>query len=303
MRLLVLCLMLVLVSCSGNSRQTPQFDGERAFTFLTRQVEFGPRVPGSPASAACRDWFLSYFDSLGLKVDTQSFEYFDPYSRQKITMVNVITTGGAELSPAVVLMAHYDSRPRAEHARDTSLREVPIDGANDGASGVAVLMELAALIAQDPPACRVDLVLVDGEDWGKPGDLDNYLLGSKEFASRGIRDKYQIGVVIDLIGDADQQIYREGYSDGFTKELNDVIWAIARRLDIPTFIDSIKYTVHDDHLSLNVGGVPAVVLIDFDFPHWHTEFDTPDKCSPQSLANVGRVLVELMYHPDQWPTF
>lgn len=295
--------LLLAVSCADKREPPPAFDGQKAYRYLVEQVDFGPRVPGSKASAECRDFFSNHFMGLGARVDSQAFTFFDPYSQTDIPLTNVIAryTGTGEAAEAVVLMAHYDSRPRTDYARDPKLKDKPIDGANDGASGVAVLMELGNLFAQKAPPCDVDLVLVDGEDWGKPRDLDYYLLGSREFARRGIREKYRFGIVIDMIGDSSQQLYREGYSDRSYRALNDAVWRAAARLGITTFRDTIKYTIIDDHLSLVSSGVPTIVIIDFDYPYWHTEFDTPDKCSPTALANVGRVLVEIIYNPLLWP--
>jgi hypothetical protein len=107
---------------------------------------------------------------------------------------------------------------------------------------------------------------------------------------------------VDLVGDSDQQIFREAYSERYAKELNDMVWGTALRLGVKTFEDSVKYVVLDDHLSLNISGVPAVNIIDLDYRYWHTEFDTPDKCSAEALSNVGKVLAEIIYNPTLWPT-
>ncbi|UCD63573.1 MAG: M28 family peptidase [Candidatus Zixiibacteriota bacterium] len=301
----ILILVGSCVCCGQAPRvQPPLFDGNRAFTYLRTQVEFGPRVPGSDASARCRDYIYDHFRGLGLVVDSQVFVFRDPYSDADVRMVNVVGSyDPANVSAAarIVLMAHYDSRPRAEYARDPNLAGEPIDGANDGASGTAVLMEMANLIARDAPPGAVDLVLVDGEDWGVTGDHERYMLGSRHFARQGIRGKYRFGIVVDMVGDIDQRILREGYSEIYGKSLNDMVWRSARELGIDAFYDSIGDSVLDDHLSLNVGGVPSINIIDFDYPYWHTEFDTPDKCSGLSLANVGRVLTEIIYNPSLWP--
>lgn len=293
---------LVALGCSGEV-QPPGFDGDRAFSYLEQQVALGPRVPGTPASKACRELFYQHFGSCGLEVDSQAFRFFDPYSSVDTPLVNVIARhrGGGAGEPAVLLLAHYDSRPRTDYHSDSTLRHMPIDGANDGASGVAVLMELANLIKTQAPDCNVDLLLVDGEDWGRPGDTDYYLLGSREFARGGIRDKYAFGVVVDLIGDRYQQIYRENYTERFYKEINDMIWKVADTLGVTTFVDGTRHTIQDDHISIGAAGVPTALLIDFDYPHWHTENDTPDKCSPESLANVGRVLAYIIYNKAIWP--
>lgn len=302
------CLIGLLIAlsssgCNTGPAEPPVFDGTRAFGYLVDQVELEPRVPGTPASAAARDLFYRHFSNLGLSVDSQKFDYFDPYSQTEFTMTNVIASYRSEntgAGPAILLVAHYDCRPRTDYAVDTTLKNHPIDGANDGASGVAVLMELANLFAQTPAPCNVDLLLVDGEDWGRVGDLKNYMLGSREFARSGIRGKYRFGLVLDMIGDADQQIYREVFSDQYHDDLNDLVWGTAQKLGITTFIDSAKYHIQDDHLPLNVGGVPTIDIIDFDYKFWHTEFDTPDKCSAKSLENVGRVLTDIIYKSWTW---
>jgi glutaminyl-peptide cyclotransferase len=295
--------LVLAVSCADKREPPPAFDGERAYRYLVSQVDLGPRVPGSRASAECRDFFSNHFVALNAHIDSQVFAFFDPYSQTDIPLINFIAqfTGTGEAAETIVLMAHYDSRPRTDYASDSTLKDDPIDGANDGASGVAVLMELGNLFARKAPPCNVDLVLVDGEDWGKPRDLDYYLLGSREFARRGIRGKYRFGIVVDMIGDSSQELYREGYSERSCRALNDAIWRAAARLGITTFRDTIKYTIIDDHLSLISAGVPAIDIIDFDYPYWHTEFDTSDKCSPAALVNVGRVLAEIIYNPSLWP--
>ncbi len=290
-------------ACGEERVEPPAFNADRSFQYLEEQVAFGPRVPGSATSSECRDYFYRHFADLGLGVDSQVFAYFDPYSATELRLVNVIAKFESANRDAqrIVLMAHYDSRPRAEYASDSTLRETPIDGANDGASAVAVLMELANMFAEKAPSCHIDMVLSDGEDWGRPGDIANYLLGSRQFARTGIRDKYRFGIVVDMIGDRDQWIYREGFSEQFHKDLNDMVWSAAARLGVETFIDSIRDTVLDDHLSLCAAGVPTIDIIDFDYIYWHTEFDTPDKCSAEALANVGRVLAEIVYNPSLWP--
>ncbi len=202
----------------------------------------------------------------------------------------------------ILYAAHWDSRPRCDNSATYAKRVDSLPGADDGASGVAVLMELANLFVAQPPASDVVLALLDGEDWGKEGDNDYYFLGAKQFAAQSLRGKYRFGIVIDMIGGKDQQICREIYSERFHKPINDMVWNTARELGIRTFIDSTRFAVEDDHLALNIGGVPTIDLIDFDYPYWHTELDTPDKCSPQSLANVGRVLAQIAYNKSLWPS-
>lgn len=290
---------------AGCSRSVtpPAFDGARAYDYLKAQVAFGPRVPGWDAWSACRNYYYEHFKACGFTLDSNAFSFLDPYSNTRIPLVNVIAhyEGDPSDSKSILLAAHYDSRPRAEHAEHVTLREAAIHGANDGASGVAVLMELANLVAEKNPQCNLTILLTDGEDWGKPGDDQYYLMGAREFARHGIRDHYHFGIVVDMVGDRVQQIYREAYSEDFFKPVNDMIWHTAAELGITTFQDTVRHTVLDDHLELAAGGVPTVDIIDFDYPYWHTEYDTPDKCSAESLSNVGRVLAYIIYNKSIWP--
>ncbi|MEW5795495.1 MAG: M28 family peptidase [Candidatus Zixiibacteriota bacterium] len=271
--------------------------------YLKDQVALGPRVPGTESSARFREMAYRHFRACGFEVDSQRFVVFDPYTSVDTPMVNIIARyRGRPYDPtAILLWAHYDCRPRTDFPSDSTKRDVPIDGANDGASGVALLMELANLIAENPAPSNIDIVLGDGEDWGKSGDVDRYLLGAREFARRSIRDKYRFAIVIDLIGDTYQQIYREEYTEHYYKEINDMIWRAAKEVGVQTLIDEVRHTIQDDHLPLGGAGVPTALLIDFDYKYWHTEHDTPDKCSPESLANVGRVLTYIVYNESLWP--
>lgn len=298
-----LSFMLTAGGCFRSEATIPQFNAERSYQYLLDQVAYGPRVPGSDAWRECRDYYYRHFTSLGLAVDSQAFSFLDPYSSTMVPLVNVIArvAGRESGDVGVVLMAHWDSRPRTDYHSDSTRRHEPLLGANDGASGVAVLMELANGLASAPPPFPVDLVLTDGEDWGMEGDLDYYLLGSKHFAAQGIRDKYRFGIVIDLVGDTDLNIFRDQYSELCCKPLNDMIWGVASEMGISGFRESSKYSIIDDHLPLAAAGVKSVVLIDFDYPYWHTEQDTAERCSPQSLEAVGRVLNQIIYRPSLWP--
>ncbi|HEX2897851.1 MAG TPA: M28 family peptidase [candidate division Zixibacteria bacterium] len=293
----------VISSCSEEVKSIPEFNPPRAFEYLMKQVEFGPRVPGTEAWKNCRAYYVEHFKSLGLKVDSQAFEFLDPFSARQIPLVNVIAKIEGESSKelGILLMAHYDSRPRTDFPSNPEMANQPISGANDGASGAAVLMEMANHLSQNKPPYNIELVLVDGEDWGETGDNDYYLLGSREFARGGIRNKYQFAIVIDLVGDSDQQIYREVFSQDFHPELNNLVWNTARELGVTTFIDSTVHMVLDDHASLATSGVPAIDIIDFDYKYWHTDSDLVGKCSAQSLGNVGKVLLHICYNPSIWP--
>lgn len=290
-----------LGSCGRATVTPPPFDGTRAFEHLKAQVDLGPRVPGTPASSAARSLYRTHFESAGLEVDSQKVSFIDPYSGDTIPLVNLIARQNPTAEDRIVIAAHYDCRPRGERSHDSTKRALPIDGANDGASGVAVLMELANLFKAQSPGAGVDLLLLDGEDWGMSGELDYYSLGSKAFVRSSLVRKYRFGIVLDMIGDKDQQIFREGYSEQFAKDINDLVWSVAAQLQVATFKDSVKHSVIDDHLPLNVIGIPAVDLIDFDYTFWHTDQDTPDKCSAEALTNVGKVVAHIAYNQQLWP--
>ena len=291
---------ILFLSCgSDNIGVTiPQFNGQRAFEYIEKQVSFGPRVPGTENSAKCREYFIRFFDSLGATVDTLQFVHIDKSTGKPITMVNILASFNPEKGnpeKRYLLAAHFDSRPRAEYDPDSTKREEWIAGANDGASGVAVLMELANLLSVQKPRVGIDIILLDGEDYGRPGDLDEYFLGAKDFVKRGIKDKYKFALVIDMIGDKDLKIYREEHSNKYSPEITDLVWKTAAELGEKAFVDSVKHAIYDDHLSFMIIRLQSAVIIDFDYKYWHTTMDTPDRCSPASLQSVGQVVATLLY--------
>ncbi|PKK84634.1 MAG: hypothetical protein CVT49_02095 [candidate division Zixibacteria bacterium HGW-Zixibacteria-1] len=296
--ILDVCFFLLIACGDKPTVSAPRFNGERAFQYIEKQVSFGPRVPGSENSRKCREYLMQFFDSLGADINTMQFVHNDKRTGKPIEMINVLASfAGSDPGDQkkYLLAAHYDSRPRAEYDPDSTKRENWIDGANDGASGVAVLMELANLFAVQRPRVGIDLVLLDGEDYGPPGRLDEYFLGAKEMVKRNIKDKYHFALVIDMIGDRDLKIYREEFSNKYSSQVTDMVWKIAANLGEAAFVDSVGYAIHDDHLSFMTIRLQAAVIIDFDYKYWHTTEDTPDKCSPQSLQSVGNVVANLLY--------
>lgn len=284
---------LILSSCQGESPRA-EFDGLRAFELLEAQVELGPRNPGSEGWLAFHDYLKGFLDSTGVSFDNQRFEYYDYLTGDTLPLVNWIAHILPDASERILIAAHYDCRPRAEYDPDSTRRNDPIPGANDGASGTAVLMHLAECLTAFPPSIGVDLIFFDGEDYGPPGRLDQYLLGSSHFAAKN-KIPYRYGILLDMIGDADLRIYRETFSDRHAREINDKVWAAAARLGVTEFVDSVKLEILDDHLPLIAADIPTIDIIDFDYDYWHTHQDTPDKCSPASLKTVGDVVLEVIY--------
>ena len=196
-----------------------------------------------------------------------------------------------------MLCAHWDSRPISDMDPDSSKRELPILGANDGASGVAVLLEMSRLLKDHRPPVGVDLVFFDGEDYGTDKWPGGWFLGSKYFADNLGGYRPRLALLIDMIGDKNLQIYREGISQEYAGDLNDYIWNTAADLGARDFIDEVRDTISDDHVPLLSKGIKSIDIIDFDYPYWHTQEDTPDKCSAESLGEVGRVLTAAIFDP------
>lgn len=287
-------LFLILLAACGGDRPVPSFDGVRTFDLLIRQTDLGPRNPGSPGWQRFQEMLGAFLDSLGVAYQTQPFTYGDYLTFDTLHLVNWIARLNPEDEERIFIAAHYDSRPRADYDPDTTRRDEPIIGANDGAAATAMLMHLAELMIATPPRVGVDLVFFDGEDYGPAGKNDQYLLGSTHFASHH-RSQYRFGIVIDMIGDRDLRIYRESLSERYHKDLNDKIWNMAAQMGVSVFIDSVKHEVLDDHIPLIAAGIPTVDIIDFEYPYWHTHADTPDKCDTASLSAVGRVIVGVIY--------
>lgn len=279
----------------------PRFNGERAFELLKKQTEFGPRVPGTKAHRSCMNYLRSYLSKYADKVELQEFTHAG-YGGSKLRMANIFGSFNSESKTRILLLAHWDSRPWADQDPQVKNRNMPVPGANDGASGVGVLMEIARHLKSNPPATGVDILFTDGEDYGKEGDTQNYLLGAKYF-SKNMPAGYKpdFGILIDMVGDKELELMRERYSIGYAPQYVDLIWNTARDLGVNQFSDEIQNWVMDDHLPLNEAGIPTVDIIDFNYPDgtnrfWHTLEDLPDKCSPSSLAAVGDVLLSVIYN-------
>jgi glutaminyl-peptide cyclotransferase len=292
---LSILLLTFLIPCC-NSPSTPRFDGEAALALLQEQCELGPRNPGSDGHLKAKKYLLDRLSEYTDFVKIQNFVHKDQNHDTELELANIIASFYPDRKERVLLCAHWDTRPFADRDPDTSLREQPILGANDGASGVAVLLEIGRIISLTEPKWGVDIVLFDGEDGGEEGDWEGFCLGSKYFAANKGNYLPQFGILLDMIGDKDLEIYKEGYSYRFAGGLVDSIWTRAKDVGLDCFKDSVKYFMYDDHVPLLNSGITVIDLIDFDYPYWHTISDTPDKCSSQSLQKIGDLLVEILYH-------
>jgi len=238
---------------------------------------------------------ISYLKGLGLEPISQRFEVVDPRSGVKLQLTNVIVPIGAGNEQPLMLCAHWDTRSVADRDPDPAKRGMPIIGANDGASGVAVLLEMARVLTTNPPPRPVLLAFWDGEDIGRESHPEEYAAGSRYWARHQIPETPAEAILLDMVGDADLQIPIEWFSDHHARGLRSELWHWAELVDAPAFVDAPGPAVEDDHVPLIKVGIPAVDLIDFDYPYWHTSYDTADKCSAESLGQVGRVLIAYIY--------
>jgi len=217
----------------------------------------------------------------------------DPYAPDTLHLVNVLAHFHPERAQRVLLAAHYDSRPWAD--RDTgTARDQPVPGANDGGSGTAILLEIADALASWDPGIGVDLVFFDGEDYGKEGDLEHYLIGSRHFAATMGSYRPRAMVLLDMVGDRDLKIPMEGNSLRAAPALTQLVFAVAESLGATAFVRSPGRPVFDDHVPFLRAGIEAVDLIDMDYPEWHTTRDLPPACSPASLQTVTEVVLHVL---------
>lgn len=286
-RVVLIGLLLLLAgaglsACSGGA--PPHFSGELAYRHVQAQVALGPRTVGSAGNRQAGDYIVAELRRLGWQVEIQEFTY------RGVSLRNIVATRGR--GPLILFGAHYDTRSRADHDPDAARRQDPVPGANDGASGVAILLELARVLGQEELDVQVRLAFFDGED---NGEIEGWpwCVGSAYMAQSLRPEEYpRYVVVVDMVGDADQQLYWERFSD---QRLRTAIWALAAELGYgDTFTPTVRYAIIDDHQPFLQRGIPAVDIIDFDYPYWHTISDTSDKVGPQSLERVGRVLEEMV---------
>lgn len=277
----------------------PAFSAEAAYALLQRQVEFGPRVPGTAGHAAQLAWMTAFLRERADTVAVQRFTH-ETADGTALELSNVFARFRPDATARVLLVAHWDTRPRGDMESDSRKRELPIPGANDGASGTAVLLELANVLSRHSPPIGVDLLFVDGEDFG-PGGEDMYL-GAKHFAAHpppSYRPLY--GILVDMVADRSPVFFMEGNSRDMAPEVVERVWRVAEQIGLGhIFVRSPGGYITDDHVHLNRAGFRTIDIIDFDFgpgnAFWHTHQDTLENTSPAGPGAVGTVITTLIFN-------
>lgn len=282
----------------------PVFSGERALALIVEQCELGPRTPGSTGNAALRQRILASAAAAGLRAVPLCFEAPLGAAGTPLEACNIVVSAGPPGGSRLWLGAHFDTRPHADRDPVAARRTQPVPGANDGASGTAVLLHLIELLGRTPPPQGVDLLFFDAEDSGSAHDPAGFCLGSRHL----VRTRGEFGhplaganprglVLLDMVGEAGASIPQEGYSLAQAPEWTATVFERAAALGLTVFAAEPGRAVYDDHVPFLEAGIPAVDLIDFDYPQWHTVADTPDRCSAATLAAVGRLVTDLVYRP------
>ena len=290
----------ILVSFSI-SQNAPYFDGEKAYSLIKKQCSFGPRNPGSQSHDDFKDYLVNYLNqySDSVIVDTHIIEH--PYKDSKVSLYNIFARYNIHAKERILLMAHWDTREIADMDQDTSNYNKPILGANDGASGVALLMVFSEILSTYPlNNLGIDLLFVDGEDIGRHGELENFCLGTKLFSKSNKKYFPKLAICLDMVGDIDPSFKIEYYS--YVQARNEVfeIWDLANEMGYDEFSYQVRSPIYDDHRALFLAtGIPSLDIIDFEYPFWHTIEDTHDKCSAKTLSIVGTVVSEYIYRQDK----
>jgi glutaminyl-peptide cyclotransferase len=271
-------------------------DGERALGYLRALCKIGPRISGSEGMKKQQELLKAHFEKHGAKVEFQRFTARQASQLKPTEMANIIVSWHPDRNRRVFVCSHYDTRPKADQEQDPRRWGEPFVSANDGTSGVALCMELAHHMKQLPGEVGVDFVLFDGEEYvfDGPQGHDRYFFGSEHFADQYKRQppahRYAGAVLLDLFAGKTPSYPVEQNSGFLARGLVEEIWRIAAEQGVTAFKNQWGPAVSDDHLALNRAGIPAVDVIDFDYPHWHRLSDRPEQCSAESLANMAKVL-------------
>jgi glutaminyl-peptide cyclotransferase len=319
-------ILLSMVSCEQGSKTNqsktktaekkivviPRFNADSAYYFVKKQVDFGPRVPGTKAHDECANWLV---EKLSKYADTVIVQNFKGRTYDKVTRngKNIIASFNTKKKNRILLMSHWDSRPFADHDPDPKYHNTPIDGANDGASGVGVLLEAARQFSYQRPDQGIDIVLFDLEDWGPPTQLNLYKdelwgLGAQYWSKNPHVYGYEanFGILLDMVGVPNPTFRKEYFSKDYARYFLDLVWATAGDIGYGNyFLDEDGGAVNDDHVFVNrIAKIPSIDIIYLEpknadhtfFKQWHTINDNMENISKESLGIVGKVMLTVVYN-------
>lgn len=318
----VLCLMAC--GCSNKTttsngvqsyeKVSPDFNADSAYLFVDKQVAFGPRVPNTAQHIACGDYLVSELKRLGAEVQEQKV-VLKAFDGTKLNARNIIASYGLDKKDRVLLFAHWDTRPFSDHDANKDNHHKPVLGANDGASGVGVLLEVARILQSKAPEVGIDIIFFDAEDYGPPAfaksepDGDWWCLGSQYWGKNPhVADyKAKYGILLDMVGAADATFYKEEISKNYAANVLEKVWSTARQLDYGKhFISKELGMITDDHLYVNeLRRIPSIDIIHLDAAtggfaaHWHTQKDDMSNISKETLKAVGQTVLEVIYKENQ----
>lgn len=285
-------------------RTIPQFDAQRAYQLIEKQVSFGPRVPNTKAHNNTRDFLKSELAQFADTVITQSFEK-ELYGT-KLKLTNIIGSFSPEKTNRVILCAHWDSRPRAEEDSVPANRNKGIPAANDGGSGVAVLLELARIFKTERPDMGIDIILFDGEDYGLPNHSEDYSQGAQYYVANMVMPRPRYVILLDIVGDKEAIFRIEGASYQAAPALVEQIWRVGLQHGKGHFLAEIGGSVTDDHIPFLKAGIPAIDIIDLEMVgnnspnprrrYWHTQYDTMENIGAGTLEAVGTTLLHFLFN-------
>lgn len=289
--------VVLIASCRGDdSVKSGKFDGAGAMRYAKTQLDFGPRIPGTTGAQRAGDWIVEQMKTRADTVITQTWTHTTVDGRQ-LPMRNILARFNPAATDRILYVTHWDTRPMSDGSENLGERQLPVPGANDGASGVALFVALGDALKKNPPAQGVDLLFVDGEDYGSFDAGSDVLIGSKYFATHPPEPGYKpiFGVLWDMIGDNDLRIRKEDYSIQQAPEVVDRVWSKAAELGYDKiFVDENQGMVTDDHVPLLQAGMRVIDVLDLDYPYHHRPTDTFDKISARSLSIVGEVAEALL---------
>jgi Zn-dependent M28 family amino/carboxypeptidase len=324
-KMLYILFAAAMISCSQNpssssakvesqpvkQQNVPAFDADSAWVFVENQVKFGPRVPNSEAHVACGNYLTSELKRFGAQVYEQETT-LTAYNGTQLKAKNIIGSYNPENSKRVLLFAHWDSRPYADHDKDPANQMKPIDGADDGASGVGVLLEMARQFSIKSPAIGIDIIFFDAEDYGTPEFVKEYkentwCLGAQFWAKNPHVKGYKadFGILLDMVGAKNASFFKEATSMRYAPQIVEEVWSTARDLGYGKFfINAEGGAITDDHQYVILGrNIPCIDIIYTDpesdngfGPHWHTQNDTMDNIDRETLKAVGQTVLQVVYN-------